>query len=311
MESPNGEGASSNPVAGETVPEVPCGEPTAMPQHSWSRVAGNTFRVRMGPNYLRTKHKEPSGEALYELVAIDWYRSEARLERLGERISLPIVERGHPTVPSLFIINMQMPMEAPTVMRKKKVDGPTLHVVFYFAISEDTVKALEDPDSASSSIRLLQAYCSQAESDPTMRRRLKTVALLRNMSVLELPKFIHPYNGKPVLFTKSGLLTRGNCKREIKAKGTGSDVRACRGNGNEGTGQGQDKEIGGEGGHGGSFAPGSYLEMDVNVWRWSFLARKGLNHVRHKFGSMCISVAFLVEGRSDDEVRGYLCNSCE
>ncbi|CAM9692877.1 unnamed protein product, partial [Sphacelaria rigidula] len=45
-----------------------------------------------------------------------------------------------------------------------------------------------------------------------------------------------------------------------------------------------------------------FLEMDVNVRQWSFLARKGLHKLEPKFGLMNISVGFLIEGRQDDEV---------
>lgn len=56
----------------------------------------------------------------------------------------------------------------------------------------------------------------------------------------------------------------------------------------------------------GCFSPDEFLEMDVNVRQWSFLARKGLHKLEPKFGLMNISVGFLIEGRQDDEVSVFL-----
>lgn len=39
-----------------------------------------------------------------------------------------------------------------------KLDGPTLHAVFYFTLKEETAKALQDLESAEPSVRLLAGY---------------------------------------------------------------------------------------------------------------------------------------------------------
>ncbi|CAM9977296.1 unnamed protein product, partial [Phaeothamnion confervicola] len=41
-----------------------------------------------------------------------------------------------------------------------------------------------------------------------MRHRLKAMGIITNLPELGAPSFIGPYNGKPVLITRSGLLTR-------------------------------------------------------------------------------------------------------
>lgn len=60
---------------------------------------------------------------------------------------------------------------------------------------------------------------------------------------------------------------------------------------------------GGDGGGGHSFGADEFLEMHVHVRRWNFMARKGLNKLTPKFGLINVSVAFLIEGRADAEVR--------
>lgn len=49
-------------------------------------------------------------------------------------------------------------LQAPKVFKGPKLDGPTLHAVFYFTLKEETAKALQDLESAEPSVRLLAEY---------------------------------------------------------------------------------------------------------------------------------------------------------
>lgn len=69
-----------------------------------------------------------------------------------------------------------------------------------------------------------------------------------------------------------------------------------------GSGDGDGRAVRGRG-SGVSFEANEFLELDINVRKWSYLARKGLHKLAPKFGSINVSVAFLIEGREDDEVR--------
>lgn len=128
----------------------------------------------------------------------------------------------------------------------------------------------------------------RAESEPEVRSRFKALAFVNNLDKVNMNRLISPFNGKPVLITESGSLVRGS--------------RVAGGGSTEGT---LDSVPGGgraENGGGASFGADEFLELDVNVRRWNFMARKGLHKLTPKFGSMNVSVAFLVEGRADTEV---------
>lgn len=115
-----------------------------------------------------------------------------------------------------------------------------------------------------------------------MRTRFKAMAVVNNQEVVNMARLISPFNGKPVLITESGSLVRG--------------TRASAGGGGGANGGG------GSGGR--SFGADEYLELDIHVRRWNYMARKGLNKLSSKFGVINVSVAFLIEGREDSEVRG-------
>ncbi|CAN0557961.1 unnamed protein product, partial [Laminaria digitata] len=52
--------------------------------------------------------------------------------------------------------------QAPEVFKGAKLDGPTLHAVFYFTLKEETARSLEDLDAADPALRLLVGYFRSA-----------------------------------------------------------------------------------------------------------------------------------------------------
>lgn len=45
-------------------------------QHSWGSSPGCEFNVRVGPNYKKHGKKDASGPAFYDLVAIDFIKTQ-------------------------------------------------------------------------------------------------------------------------------------------------------------------------------------------------------------------------------------------
>lgn len=138
---------------------------------------------------------------------------------------------------------------------------------------------------------------------------------MNNLEKVNMNRLISPFNGKPVLITESGSLMRGN--RGASGGGGITEgtldsvppvVRAENGGGGGEVG-GDAAAVsahGGRGGGGGAgFGADEFVELDVNVRRWNFMARKGLHKLTPKFGAMNVSVAFLVEGRADTEVSTF------
>ena len=53
----------------------------------------------------------------------------------------------------------------------------------------------------------------------------------------------------------------------------------------------------------GTFTTGpGYAEMDINVHRFGFPAKRGLYHLQEKFKDMICEVGFTIEGRDDSEL---------
>lgn len=148
-----------------------------------------------------------------------------------------------------------------------------------------------------------------------MRSRFKAIAVVNNQEAINMARLISPFNGKPVLITESGSLVRGTRKPAAAAGGRGPVdgtpgsvpvVGSSEGGGGGGSNGGSSNGTGGGDSAGGrssgSFGADEFLELDVHVRRWNFMARKGLNKLTPKFGLINVSVAFLIEGREDAEV---------
>lgn len=102
---------------GATVPQTDCpsADGTGMPPHSWSQVDPSKFMVRQGPNYSKHKRKDRNaGGSCYELRAMDWYKASQKVNgvaKLAAAAALPEAKFSHPSVPSLLVVNVQLPTE--------------------------------------------------------------------------------------------------------------------------------------------------------------------------------------------------------
>lgn len=123
----------------------------------------------------------------------------------------------------------------------------------------------------------------RAETEPDMRTRFKALAIVNNLEQIGMHRLITPFNGKPVLITESGSLLRGVAKKKEGVNGAITPAKVGDASG-------------------ATFEREEYLELDIHVRRWNFMARKGLNKLEPKFGILNLSVAFIVEGREDTEV---------
>lgn len=98
---------------GASVPRAECeaADSAGMSTHSWSRVGAEKFLVRQGPDYTSTKKKSQSASSLYELCRLEWYKAGKRVEGVGKLVELPKAEHANTAVPSLLVVNVQLPLE--------------------------------------------------------------------------------------------------------------------------------------------------------------------------------------------------------
>jgi hypothetical protein len=120
-----------NKLAGQSMKYSP--EDNRLP-NTWSRCDPVSFKLRIGPNYDKSKQKGPSSDEFYEVVGVEYgfnimiyeynfisyiilyyfsfFQSPNRIDNIASKVILPEewtnVDTTHPLIPSLYIINVQV-----------------------------------------------------------------------------------------------------------------------------------------------------------------------------------------------------------
>eukprot|EP01041_Mallomonas_annulata_P007417 gene7418-15154_t len=117
---------------------------TETPPNTWESCSSSIFNLRVGPNYDRFKNKAPSSSPFMELVAVDLIGCDQRIDHIGSKVKLPNewTDRGRGTgtgvvsdIPSLFIVNVQIPSESVVSIFREITDGPGFSLVLYFLLT--------------------------------------------------------------------------------------------------------------------------------------------------------------------------------
>jgi hypothetical protein len=146
-------------------------------------------------------------ECMYDLVAVDMFVAEAKVDHVASRVELPAVHvEGPDSLPRLIVVNAQLPHDT------WGYNHQTTQLVFYMAVRPETLAAAADlsAPSTSNAVRLLKKWVTQAPTDKAVRETFKVIGMVDNIDDLGLGSFIAGYNGKPVLITRSGSFFQGN-----------------------------------------------------------------------------------------------------
>ncbi|KAG9139483.1 hypothetical protein Leryth_024047 [Lithospermum erythrorhizon] len=120
--------------------QVPCSPVEKSMPDSWSRIDPNTFRVR-GQNYFRDKKKELAANfAAFYPFGVDVFLSPRKIDHIARFVELPAVDSIGDILP-ILVVNVQMPLY-PTAIFENEYDGEGMNLVFYFKLSDKYSKEL-------------------------------------------------------------------------------------------------------------------------------------------------------------------------
>ena len=113
---------------------------------------------------------------------------------------------------------------------------------------------------------LAKRYFEEYRTNEAMKERLKLKAVLLNPG--NINRSFLKYNGKPCMVTKSNVMHRGHAKASSGSQSGGLE----------------------------------YVEMDINLRRWNFVCRQGLNLILPVVKQMDFIVSLIIQGDEDDEL---------
>lgn len=188
----------SRPQAGLLVP---CTNSENAEPCSWSSISPSVFRVR-GESYFRDKQKiSAPGYCPYTPIGVDMFASSQKINHIAQHLDLPSV-KGNGKLPSLLIVNIQMPTYSPSMFMGDS-NGEGINLVLYFKLSEDLDTAVPS-DFVDSIKRLVENETEKIKnSSVSYRERLKILAGVVNPDDLQLSsgerRLLNAYKDKPVL----------------------------------------------------------------------------------------------------------------
>ncbi|CAI5462599.1 unnamed protein product [Closterium sp. Yama58-4] len=76
--------------------------------HAWKQAAADNFCVR-GATYLSDGIKIPAAQPLLSLLAVDWFKSDSRIDNVAARPGSVMQSEAGKKLPFVFVLNLQVP----------------------------------------------------------------------------------------------------------------------------------------------------------------------------------------------------------